>query len=221
MLSTAEHKKKPWPTKAVMEQVYEKNLWGGKKGDFYSGFGSHNQELVVPYIEAVSSFLKSFDKPTTVCDLGCGDFNIGKELAKCSGKYFAIDIAENLINRNKEMFRIDNVEFLCLDISRGGLPGADVAILRHVLQHVSNDEVHRVLNELAKFKYVIITEHIPEGEFIPNKDIISGQGTRLNKKSGLNLLTFPFNFVVEEYSELLKIKDDHGIIVTTLYKLPK
>ena len=44
-------KKKPWPTKKAMEQVYEMNLWGGKEFDFYSGEGSHNLELVTPYIK--------------------------------------------------------------------------------------------------------------------------------------------------------------------------
>lgn len=212
---------KPWPTKAAMEQVYEKNLWGGKKGDFYSGFGSHDEELVAPYLEVVSSFLTSFDEPITVCDLGCGDFNVGKELVEYSRKYYAIDIAENLISRNKKMFRHRNLEFLCLDISVDDLPEGDCAIVRHVLQHLNNVEVQRVLDKLSGFKYVLISEHIPDDEFIPNKDVISGQGTRLKKQSGLDLLTSPFNFVIEEYTELLKIKDDHGIIVTTLYKLPK
>jgi len=31
--------KKPWPTKAVMQQIYEQHLWGGKDFDFYSGEG--------------------------------------------------------------------------------------------------------------------------------------------------------------------------------------
>jgi len=214
-------KKKPWPTKAAMEQVYEKNLWGGEIGDFYSGFGSHDRELVAPYLEVVSSFLNSFDELITVCDLGCGDFNVGKDLVEYSRKYFAIDIAENLITRNKALFKHNNLEFLCLDISTDDLPAGDCAIVRHVLQHLSNAEVQRILDKLSAFKYIIISEHIPEGEFVPNKDIISGQGTRLKKQSGLDLLTSPFNFIVKEYSELLTIKDDYGIIVTTLYRLPE
>jgi len=221
ILNETNFEKKSWPTKAAMEQVYEKNLWGGKKGDFYSGFGSHDQELVAPYIEVVSSFLKSFDEPITVCDLGCGDFNVGKELVQYSKKYIAVDIAENLIFRNRELFKHGNLEFLCLDISVDDLPEGDCAIVRHVLQHLSNAEVQRVLNKLSGFENAIISEHVPNGEFIPNRDIISGQGTRLKKQSGLDLLISPFNFVVEEHTELLKIKDKHGIITTTLYKLPK
>lgn len=213
--------KKPWPTKAAMEQVYENNLWGGEVGEFYSGFGAHNPELVDPYIEAVSSFLLSFQKPPSICDLGCGDFNVGKELVRFSDKYFAVDIAENLIQRNKETFIAENLEFICLDVAKDDLPKGKVAILRHILQHLSNQEVQRILDKLTSYNYLIITEHIPKGEFKPNKDIISGQGTRLKKKSGLDLTIAPFEFEYIEERELLKLSDSHGQIVTTLFTMFK
>ena len=99
--------KKPWPTKAAMEQVYEKNMWGGQT-DFYSGKGSHQPDIVEPYINAVTAFLTSFKNPLTVCDLGCGDFNIGRQLVKHTKKYIAVDIVHNLIERNRETFKADN-----------------------------------------------------------------------------------------------------------------
>jgi hypothetical protein len=74
--------KKPWLTKDVMEQVYDLHLWGDNSSDFCSGFGSHQSEIVNPYVAVVSSFLTSFKKPPRVCDFGCGDFNIGKEFVK-------------------------------------------------------------------------------------------------------------------------------------------
>jgi len=74
--------KNSWPTKAAMEQVYERKLWGGNNSNFYSGSGSHQIEIVKPYIAAVTSFLTSFKTPITVCDLGCGDFNVGKTHCK-------------------------------------------------------------------------------------------------------------------------------------------
>ena len=76
------------------------------------------------------------------------------------------------------------------------------------------------MSKLADFNYVILTEHIPEGDFEPNKDIISGQGTRLKRKSGLDLLAPPFNFKAKEEKQLLSVTldDGRGVIVTTLYK---
>ena len=211
--------KKPWPTKDAMEQVYEKNLWGSNNSEFYSGEGSHQPEIVNPYTTVLKSFLTSFKKPISVCDLGCGDFNIGKELVKHTQKYVAVDIVSDLINHNKKQFKVENLEFRCLDISVDHLPKADCAIIRQVLQHLSNSEIDNIVKKLSNYKYIILTEHLPEGDFTPNKDIISGQGTRLKKQSGINLIIPPFNFKVKEEKQLnvVLLDDKKGVILTTLY----
>jgi SAM-dependent methyltransferase len=213
--------KTPWPTKDAMEQVYEMNLWGGNASDFYSGEGSHDTEIVAPYITAVIAFLTSFESPLTVCDLGCGDFNVGKELVKHTKKYVAVDIVADLIEYNKLPFKEEHLEFHCLDIAVDDVPSGDCALVRQVLQHLSNDEVQRVVDKLADFKYVMLTEHIPEGDFVPNEDIISGQGTRLKKQSGLDVLAPPFNFKIKEEKQVSSIvlEDHKGVIVTTLYTI--
>lgn len=210
--------KKPWPTKEAMEQVYEKNLWGGQT-EFFSGEGSHLQHIVDPYIKAVTAFLTSFNNPLSVCDLGCGDFNIGRQLVEHTKKYFAVDIVSDLIERNKQTFQAEHLEFQCLDIAADDLPPADCAIVRQVLQHLSNAEVQRIVNKLSQYKYIIITEHVPNGTFTPNKDIISGQGTRLKKQSGLDLLASPFNLKVREEKQLLSLSLNNAeeVINTALY----
>lgn len=211
--------KKPWPTKDAMDQVYKMKLWGSDSSVFYSGEGSHLPEIINPYISSITSFLKSFQNELIVCDLGCGDFNIGKELVQFSKKYIAVDIVEDLITYNKEHFKIKNLEFQCLDIAKDDLPQGDCALVRQVLQHLSNNEVQSIVNKLSKFKYVILTEHLPIGDFEPNKDIISGQGIRIKKQSGIKLTSPPFNFKIKEEKELLSLdlKDGKGIIVTKLY----
>jgi hypothetical protein len=211
--------KVPWPTKDAMEQIYAMKLWGGSEFDFYSGSGSHDPEIVNPYIEVVTSFLRSFEVPPVVCDLGCGDFNVGKELVKHTHKYIAADIVEELIERNKKKFTNDKIEFHCLDIAADELPSGDCAIVRQVLQHVSNAEILCIVPKLTRFRYLIVTEHIPEGEYRANVDIISGQGNRLKKQSGVDLLAPPFNLKVKEHKKLHSVKSDDfdGLIVTTLY----
>ena len=213
--------KKPWPTKKAMEQIYDQNLWGENNTEFYSGFGSHKSELVEPYVKKVTEFLTSFKKPITLLDLGCGDFNIGKQLVKHTKNYIAVDIVEPLIDFNKENFKADNLEFLCLDIAVDDLPKADCVIIRQVLQHLSNAEVQSILNKLVDYKYVIFTEHIPKGNYMPNKDIISGQGIRLKKQSGLDILKPPFNFKVKIEKELLSanLGDGKEVIVSWLFEV--
>ncbi len=213
--------KLPWPTKDAMEQVYAMKLWGDNNSDFYSGAGSHSPEIVDPYVEVLISFLTSFPSPIVVCDLGCGDFNVGKHLVKHTKKYIAVDIVSELIVHNQENFEEENLEFHCLNIAEDNLPSGDCALLRQVLQHLSNAEIQSILKKLTNFKYVILTEHVPDEDFIPNKDIISGQVIRIKKQSGVNLLAPPFNFKVKEERQLvsIKLKGGKGRIITTLYTI--
>jgi len=212
-------KKQAWSTKDAMDQVYKLKLWGSNSSEFYSGEGSHLPEIINQYITIVTSFLKSFESPLIVCDLGCGDFNIGKELVKHTKKYIAIDIVNDLIDFNKEKFKDEKLEFQCLDIAKDDLPVGVCAIIRQVLQHLSNTEIKTILNKLSEFKYIILTEHLPIGDFEPNIDIISGQGIRLKKQSGIDISTPPFNFKVKEEKEILSfdLKNGKGKIVTKLY----
>lgn len=211
--------KQRWPTQAVMNQIYDQKLWGGKDFDFYSGEGSHNPKIVKPYLENVIEFLKAHKNTLEVCDLGCGDFNIGKHLVPYTKYYYAVDIVEPLITRNKNQFQEDNLAFHCLNISKDTLPKADCIILRQVLQHLSNAEIQEITKKLVDYKYVILTEHIPIGDFTPNKDIISGQGIRLKQNSGVNILETPFHFKIKEQKILHEFVLDNkkGRIVSTLF----
>ncbi|WP_418638492.1 class I SAM-dependent methyltransferase [Winogradskyella sp.] len=204
-----------------MQQVYDMHLWGGKDFDFYSGDGSHNIKIIEPYLHSVSTFLKSHNNSLSVCDLGCGDFNIGKQLINYTKRYIGIDIVENLIERNKTLFKAENLEFHCLNIVEDELPKTDCVILRQVLQHLSNTEIQKIIKKLSHYKYLILTEHLPVGNFTPNIDIISGQGIRIKKNSGVNLLEAPFNLKIVEAQKLSQITLDNnkGIIKTTLYRL--
>ncbi|EDP72394.1 hypothetical protein FBALC1_14872 [Flavobacteriales bacterium ALC-1] len=204
-----------------MNQIYGLKLWGGKDFDFYSGYGSHDSKITKPYLDTVISFLKSYNNTLTVCDLGCGDFNIGRHLVKHSKTYIAIDIVEDLINRNKEIFQAHNLEFKCLDISKDELPKADCIVLRQVLQHLSNEEIQHILNKISQYKYLILTEHIPNGNFEANKDKIASQGIRLKQNSGVDLLEEPFNLNVKSSEIINKVllDNDKGRIVTVIYTL--
>lgn len=219
--SSIQKNKTPWPTKAAMQQVYKEKLWGANGSQFYSGLGSHHPELVGRYIGMITTFLNSFKEPITVCDLGCGDFNIGRQLIPYVKKYIAVDIVPELIRFNMKSFDHPNLEFHCLDIAKDNLPSGDCAIVRQVLQHLSNDEVQKIISKLYDYKYVILTEHLPDGDFVPNKDIISGQGIRLKKHSGLDLMQGPFHLKVKEEKQLLSLNalGHQGVIVTTMLKM--
>ncbi|WP_031427629.1 class I SAM-dependent methyltransferase [Flavimarina sp. Hel_I_48] len=213
--------KRPWPTKDAMIQVYKNKLWGSDNTDFYSGEGSHDPETVQGYIAAIATFFKILKNRPVVCDLGCGDFNVGKELVQYTEAYKAVDIVPELISYNTRTFQRQNLTFDTLDIAKDELPTGDCVLLRQVLQHLSNNEIKDIVEKLYAFKYVILTEHLPDEDYEPNKDIISGQGIRLKKQSGVDLLLAPFNLRVKEAKQLLvtPAPGGKGHLVTTVFTM--
>ena len=216
-------KKTPWQTKAVMTQIYDLGFWGkGSVEDkFYSGDGSHDPNIIDPYIQFVQAFLQSFPNKLSVVDLGCGDFNIGKNFVQFTQKYYALDVVEELIVYNSQKFNFPNVQFSCVDIAKDDLPKADCAIIRQVLQHLSNKEIGLLIPKLAQYQYIILTEHIPDGDFIANKDIITGQGIRLKQNSGVDITKEPFNLKPLKSTTILQSKSSKykGVIETKLYQM--
>ncbi|RMB60976.1 class I SAM-dependent methyltransferase [Dokdonia sinensis] len=202
-----------------MQQVYAKQLWGAGTTPFYSGEGSHKEHITAPYVTAVQAFLSNFDQPPMVCDLGCGDFNVGSQLVAHTAKYFAVDIVPELIAYHKQTVTDTSVTFLCQDIAKDPLPNADCALVRQVLQHLSNAEIQAILDKLSQYAYVILTEHIPNGTFTPNVDIISGQGTRLKKESGVDITAAPFEFNAKTQRELCCVAESDGLIRTVVYEV--
>jgi len=202
----------------IMETIYKQKDWGGDGPDFYSGQGSHLPKIVDPYLRKILQFLNGFAPKLSVCDLGCGDFNVGKQLVDASSKYIAVDIVPELIARNKALFKHPNLEFVCLNIIDDVLPMADCVLVRQVFQHLSNEQIASVANKLKKFKYVIVTEHLPKGDFIPNMDKQTDADIRLSKNSGVVLTAPPFNFKPLKRRELIQVHIKKGQIVTTLYQ---
>ena len=161
--------------KQSFSKIYRDRLWVTQTGDFLSGKGSHNKEVISKYILSVGEFLKS--GKYNVVDLGCGDFNVGKELVPLANSYIAVDIVKDLIEHNKSQFQNLKVVFYCCDIVEDELPKGDVVLIREVLQHLDNKDILTVLPKLVNgFSNIIVTEKIPTGDFIPNKDKLTGSG---------------------------------------------
>ena len=78
-------------TEQIFSKIYKDGSWDKKALNFNSGPGSHNEKLVLPYVKFVSSFLID-KKLKSIIDLGCGDFNVGKDIYKYVHKYYAYDI---------------------------------------------------------------------------------------------------------------------------------
>src|SRR5262249_17528252 len=89
------------------------------------------------------------------------------------------------------------------DITQDELPEGDVAIVRQVLQHLSNDMISKALENLTQYRYVIISESQPASDFTPNRDIPAGANHRIRIGSGIDLTAAPFNVPASQLKTLV------------------
>lgn len=211
--------------KEVFTKIYEEGWWGkDERNKYCSGGGSHDQHLVTTYIESVQKFLSSFDQKINVVDLGCGDFSVGSKLRHFCNNYIACDIVEPVIEWNKEKYRNYRVDFRLVDITQDDLPEGDVVFIRQVLQHLSNQEIAKVIQQITKkYRFLVLTEHLPilkqPALFIANKDKRAGPDIRVSSNSGVVLTEAPFNLDVKDNLVLCELPHLGGILRTNLYRL--
>jgi len=206
-------------TEQIFSKIYKDGSWDKKALNFNSGPGSHNEKLVLPYVKFVNSFLID-KKLKSIIDLGCGDFNVGKNIYKYVHKYYAFDIVPELIKTNKKKFNDKKIVFECKNFIDDTLPKADGVIIRQVLQHLDNKSIAKILNKIKSYKYAIITEHIPKNIFTPNIDKNIGLTTRLEFNSGINVEIEPFNFnFITKKEIILEDKELGGVHKTVIYTL--
>lgn len=192
---SAENQQK-FAAKSVAEtfgEIYESNAWGGKQGEFYSGDGS-TAEYADRYAQTIRQFIAE-NKIERVVDLGCGDFRVAAKFAFEAAHYTGCDVVFSLVKHLNESHKSETVEFRCVNIVEDELPDGDLCLIRQVLQHLSNAEIKRVLENAAKYKYLIITEHYPspKKDFTPNLDIPHGPSVRVQFDSAVVLDKPPFN----------------------------
>jgi SAM-dependent methyltransferase len=205
----------------IFSTVYRDNLWGRRRGQkFCSGPGSYDEAVVGPYVKSVREFLAGLPRPPRVVDLGCGDFQVGRQLRDACSDYIACDVVPDLIQHNRKSFARLQVDFRCLNIIDDELPEGEVVFLRQVLQHLSNEQIARVLPKLRRYRFAVITEHLPgDAAFAPNLDHQFGSGIRVTRNSGVVLTAPPFNFKVASETHLLSVGSGAGVITSISYGL--
>jgi hypothetical protein len=187
----------------TFKEIYRSKAWGSRHdARFCSGDGSCREDVVGPYCERVNAFICK-NHIQTIVDLGCGDFMVGSRLLNPQRTYTAIDIVPELLEENRQRFAGMPVTFICRDIISDELPDADLCLVRQVLQHLSNKEILHILPKLAKYKYVLITEHVYVGSGLrPNVDKPHGPGTRIPHRSGVFVDRPPFRCNATTFFEI-------------------
>jgi SAM-dependent methyltransferase len=206
----------------IFLDIYSGRVWGQRDGwEFYSGSGSHDNSNVEPYVDGLDSYFGASALSLSVLDIGCGDFNVGSQISGKFLHYTAVDVVPELIEYNKQKYDGSGVKFLCIDATRDGMPKADVMILRQVLQHLANDGISRLLNNIrGSYKHLVVVEHVPFGKEWPrNLDFSSGKDIRLMLNSGVDIEAAPFFLVYKTKHTISETYDSNGVIRTIVYSV--
>lgn len=168
---------------AAFTTIFRENRWGDKES--VSGPGS--SRAATNMLQRVLDQVLARTGARTILDAPCGDLNWMRHIALPRGtRYIGADIVPELIEALRGSNEADDRRFMVLDIVSEPLPAADLWLCRHVLMHLSNDEVRQVLENFAQseIRYLLVDSH----SFVrKNSDIRSGGWRHINLRRG------PFN----------------------------
>ena len=136
-------------------EIYNKKIWG--KG---SGTGSAVSSNTEFYIDRLEEIINNPDYNIQIIhDIGCGDWEFSRLINWNDKQYVGWDIPPDLIDRNNELYKTNNINFINSCCSPGNIPfESDLVILRDVMQHWTNEEIEEILPSILKNnKYVLIS----------------------------------------------------------------
>lgn len=163
--------------------IYKDNRWGSAES--VSGRGSTLENTGT--VRTILPKLMADLKVGTFLDAPCGDFNWARHVVFPDGtNYIGGDIVDDLIANLQTRYGDHCHNFINLDIVDGKLPAADFWLCRHVLFHLSNDDIKATL---ANFAASSIAWLLTDSLSAVNENIaIKSGGFRL-----INLRAPPFN----------------------------
>jgi SAM-dependent methyltransferase len=168
----APHASHPRPTKEAFSRIYEKAKWGkNAEGKGNSGAGSTLDNTLI-YRVYLQQFLADHHIASVV-DAGCGDWEFSRVIDWSGIDYKGYDIVDAVIAADQQQYTAPNVHFFTANIVDDPLPKADLLIVKHVLQHLSNADVAKFFTKLANYKYVLLTDGV-------NKLTLSGDNADIN-----------------------------------------
>jgi SAM-dependent methyltransferase len=151
----------------VFERIYRDNRW-----DLGSGPGS-TEEATRVYRATLEQFLRA-NAIASVIDIGCGDWQFSQFVDWGGARYTGYDVVPSLIGQNREKFRRPNLRFAAMPEDDGDIAGAELALCKDVLQHLSLAHAERLLASLQRrARYVLVTNCVVPRERL-NGEIADG-----------------------------------------------
>lgn len=143
----------------IFSAIYNQKLWGANaQGEGCSGSGS-TLDTTKEYRNLLKLLLQVLEIKSVV-DLGCGDWEFSRLISWESIDYKGFDVVAHVIERNIQNYSKNGISFAVLDATQEQLPAADLLICKDVLQHLSNNDVAKIIQQFKKYKYCIITNDV-------------------------------------------------------------
>jgi len=169
----------------IFEKIYLESEW---KEDFGTDSGPGSSiECSIDYVKFLNNYIKE-NKTTSILDLGCGDFNLMKHIELERIEYLGVDIVEFIIKNNIKHYKKNNINFEHNDILvYKPQKKFDLIIIKDVLQHLCNNNISKLFNNINYANHILITNDI----ILENEDCIDGD------YRGIDLQKYPFNMPVK------------------------
>lgn len=147
-------------TQDIFRLIYQHNIWGNP--ETRSGWGStiagaNGTERIR---KTLPQLIKQFEI-TSILDAPCGDFNWMRLVDLAGIAYTGIDIVPEVIEYNRERYETAARQFFVADITRDALPSTDLAIVRDVLIHLTNEQVAAAIKNICNsgVRYLLISNY--------------------------------------------------------------
>ena len=146
--------------KDVFNDIYKNNKWQDNCGTA-SGPGS-SIECSHQYLSFLKEFVRN-NSTKSILDLGCGDFNLMKHFDFTDIQYLGVDLVTSVIDSNNQNYSNYNIKFEENDIiSYKSDKIYDLVIVKDVLQHLSNKNIIKLVNNINFSKHTILVNDFTE-----------------------------------------------------------
>lgn len=193
--------------KDIFNSIYENSIWHDPLVEVVvkasSGPGS-NPKHAKEWTGLVNSFIKN-NNIRSILDIGCGDWQLGKQLNLDNINYIGTDVSSFIIKQIKP-YETNNIKFIEADAISMDFPKVDLIILKDVLQHLPIDSIKTIVDKVINSgsKYALISNLFSTKKwYLPfskddevNIDIEPGDCTALDLK------TDPFNYMLVPFVDM-------------------
>jgi len=171
------------PVEKVFTDIYKTNGWLSQ--ETISGIGSE-----LKFTQTMSKKLSALIKIlniNSIADAPCGDLNWMRYVDIGTCRYIGIDIVQELIERNKEVFGSTR-EFVHLNLIENIIEKVDLIICRDLCAHLMHEQIVTVLKNFKQSgsTYILMTTNTRTQA---NYDVAKVVNWR-----GINFELPPFNF---------------------------